>query len=392
MPKLTESLPKYRKHRASGQAVVTLHGTDHYLGPWKSKASLVEYDRLIAEFLANGRQVPVSRKDSLAVSELLVRYWQFAKQHYRKDGKPTSSLQEVKATLRPIRRLYGSTPAAQFGPLALKAVRQTMIDAGLVRDTINKRIGCIKRVFKWAAAEELVPASVYHGLVTVAGLQFGRSPAAESARVKPVPESDVQAVLGHLPAIVADMVLVQRLTGCRPSEVCMMRPGDIDRSEDVWAYRPESHKTEHHGKERVIFIGPKAQQILTPYLLRPAEAYCFSPAEAEEKRRAEQHANRQTPLSCGNRPGTNRRRKPKRHPGDHYTRDSYRRAIHRACDLAGIDHWGANRLRHSAATEVRREFGLEAAQVVLGHASADISQVYAERDAELARDVIRKIG
>ena len=48
MPKLTYSLPKYRKHRASGQAVVTLNGRDFYLGPHGSKVSKMEYDRLIA--------------------------------------------------------------------------------------------------------------------------------------------------------------------------------------------------------------------------------------------------------------------------------------------------------------------------------------------------------
>ena len=52
MPKLVDSVPKYRLHRASGQAVVTIQGRDFYLGPWKSKASRVEYDRLIGEWLA----------------------------------------------------------------------------------------------------------------------------------------------------------------------------------------------------------------------------------------------------------------------------------------------------------------------------------------------------
>ena len=60
MPRLTAATPKYRHHRASGQAVVTIAGKDHYLGPWKSKASKVEYDRLIGEWLAAGRPSPPS--------------------------------------------------------------------------------------------------------------------------------------------------------------------------------------------------------------------------------------------------------------------------------------------------------------------------------------------
>ena len=178
----------------------------------------------------------------------------------------------------------------------------------------------------------------------------------------------------------------------RPAEVCVLRPCDVDRSGDVWLYRPASHKTQHHGKERVVFFGPQAQSVLLRYLARAPEDYCFQPRDSEAKRRAAQHAARKTPLSCGNRPGTNRKRKPKKQPRDHYTTDSYRRAIHYACDKAGIERWSPNRLRHSAATEIRKKFGLEAAQVALGHSTADITQVYAERDRGKGIEVARQIG
>ena len=199
------------------------------------------------------------------------------------------------------------------------------------------------------------------------------------------------------------MVRLQRLTGCRPAEVCILRPCDVDTSGDVWLYRPGSHKTEHHDRERVICVGPKAQDVLRPYLLRPAESYCFCPQESEHKRLAIRHENRRVPLSCGNRPGTNRKRRPKRRAGERYTTDTYRRAIHRAVELANrerkeqgegepLPKWSPNRLRHTAATEIRKRFGLEAAQVTLGHATADVSQIYAERDLSLAVEIMRKIG
>jgi hypothetical protein len=41
---------------------------------------------------------------------------------------------------------------------------------------------------------------------------------------------------------------------------------------------------------------------------------------------------------------------------------------------------------------VRREHGLEAAQVILGHSKADITQVYAERDLSKGLQVARAIG
>jgi integrase len=59
---------------------------------------------------------------------------------------------------------------------------------------------------------------------------------------------------------------------------------------------------------------------------------------------------------------------------------------------APIPDWSPNQLRHAAATEIRKKFGLEAAQVVLGHSTADITQVYAERNQALAAQVIRQIG
>jgi integrase len=189
------------------------------------------------------------------------------------------------------------------------------------------------------------------------------------------------------------MVQVQRLTGARPGETCDMRPKDINRNTgSVWEYVPQSHKTEHHEQSRVIFIGPKSQEILLPYLLRPPEAYCFSPSEGEEKRRELRHQERTTPMSCGNKPGTNRSRKPRRRPGERYTTGSYGRAIGRAAEAAGVDSWSPHRLRHSFATEVRKSHGLEAVQVCLGHSKADVTQVYAQRDFTLAAEVASQIG
>jgi integrase len=267
-----------------------------------------------------------------------------------------------------------------------------MIDNGWSRGYINKSIGRVRRCFKWAVENELVRPDMYHGLMAVSGLRKGRSEACEPGPVQPVDDATVQATLPHLMPVVADMIRLQRITGCRPQDVCNLRPCDVDMSGDVWLYRPDTHKTEHHDRERIIPIGPKGQDILRPYLLREKESHCFRPIDSEKKRRAEQHANRTTPLSCGNRPGTNRKRKPKRTAGEQYTTESYRRAIHRACDKAGIDRWSPNRLRHSAGTEIRKRYGLEAAQVILGHASADVTQVYAERDLQKAVEIMREVG
>ena len=61
-------------------------------------------------------------------------------------------------------------------------------------------------------------------------------------------------------------------------------------------------------------------------------------------------------------------------------------------DKDPLTRWSPNRLRHSTATEIRKRSGLETAQVTLGHATAGVSQIYAERDLNLAAEVMRKIG
>jgi integrase len=417
MPRLVQALPRYRKHRASGQAVVTLNGVDFYLGPHGTKASRQEYDRAVAEWLANGRQAPTPAA-GLSVLELIDRFWTFAAQHYVKDGEPTGEIGALRAALKPVYDLYGPTPAANFGPLALEAVRGRMVAAGWSRGTVNRSVNRVRRLFRWGVSKQLIPAGVAQALEAVDGLRRGRTEAPEAPPVLPVDVATVDATLEHLPPIVADMVRLQRLTGMRPAEVCILRPRDLDRSGDVWMYRPESHKTEHHGRERVVYIGPRAQSVLLRYLARDAETFCFRPCDSMAKHLAARRDARQTPENVGNRPGSNRVRRPRRQAGERYDVDAYRRAIHRAADKAfphpdlstiarreltadqaaelaawqSTRRWSPNQLRHAAATDVRRDFGLEAAQVVLGHAAANVTQVYAERDAAKGREVAKAIG
>ena len=176
-------------------------------------------------------------------------------------------------------------------------------------------------MFRWAVAEDQLPSAAYDALAALSGLRKGKSAALEPAPILPVPDAVLEATLPHLPAVVADMVRFQRFTGCRPGEVCRLRPCDVDRNSEVWVYCPASHKTEHHGRERRIFIGPQAQAILLPYLLRDPEACCFSPAESERQRRARQREQRKTPLTQGNRPGTNLVAAPQLQPRLQYDKD-----------------------------------------------------------------------
>jgi len=404
---VVSKVPSYRRHKPTGQAVVTLSGKDHYLGKWNTAASRAEYDRLIGEWLAAGRCWPTVAQADLTVAEVALRYWRFAESYYVKNGVPSPFLTTIRLALRHLRKVYGPTLVRDFGPLALRAMQERFVRGGHSRSYVNKLCAVLCRMFKWGVSLELVPVTVHQALTAVPGLRKGRTAAREPVPVRPVNDEIVNATLSYLPTIAADMVRLQRLTGCRPGEVCLLRPCDVDTSEAVWSDRPESHKTEHHGRDRVIFIGPKGQDVLRPYLLRDKAAYCFVPAESERKRNAVKRENRQTPMTPS-QARRRRKRHPRRSPGDRYCTASYRRAITRAASkanrerekqaaAAGVDpillpNWHPNQLRHSAATEIRRQFGLEAAQVALGHSQADVTQIYAERDMTLAAEVMRKIG
>jgi integrase len=312
--------------------------------------------------------------------------------------------------LRPLLRLYGKTRAIDFGPLRLKAIRQEMIDAGRARTNINRHMVRVRGVFKWAVENEMIPSSIFHGLMAVSGLRRGRCAAKESAPVRPVPVEHVNATLPHVSPQVAAMIQLQLLTGMRPGEVVLMRGQDLDTTGKLWVYRPHRHKTQIHGHAREIYIGPKGQEIIRPFLKTDLAAYLFSPADAEAYRRELLHAQRTTPMSCGNKPGSNRRRKPKRVPGERYDVAAFYLAVRRGCDRAfppsadlGDDsaalktwrkehRWHPHQLRHTAATELRKSYGLEAAQVILGHRTLTVTQVYAEKNAAEAQRIMGAIG
>ena len=272
----------------------------------------------------------------------------------------------------------------------LKALRQVMIDEGLSRGVVNQRVGRIRRMFKWAVAEELVLEPVYRALLAVDGLKAGRSSAREIGPVQPVLDEHVNATLPLLSRPLRGLVQVQRLTGMRPGEVMRMRGCDLDTSGAVWCFRPSHHKTSWRGKTRVVLIGPRCQEVLQPFLKPDPQAYLFSPVDGREEWFAAKRAARKTKVQPSQR--SRRKANPRRKPRECYSRHSYGSAIARACVKAGVPRWHPNQLRHTRATEVRGEFGLEAAQVVLGHARANITEVYAERNQALAELVAAKTG
>src|SRR5262249_15611912 len=139
--------------------------------------------------------------------------------------------------------------------------KEKFLRTGLARGVINQRINRIRRMFRWAVENELVPSNVLHALLAVKGLQRGRSSARETAKVRPVSLALVQDTLRHLTPTVADMIRLQLATGMRSGEITIMRGCDIDMTGGpIWIYRPRHHKTAHHDFERLVALGPSSQQ------------------------------------------------------------------------------------------------------------------------------------
>ncbi|OHB78595.1 MAG: hypothetical protein A2V98_24640 [Planctomycetes bacterium RBG_16_64_12] len=81
---------------------------------------------------------------------MIAHYWRFAKTCYVKGGRPTDTQDHIRLVLKDLRRTYGHNRAADFGPLALKALQQNMARAGCSRKYINTQMGRLVQVFKWA--------------------------------------------------------------------------------------------------------------------------------------------------------------------------------------------------------------------------------------------------
>jgi integrase len=435
MARTRNPIPSYLPHKQSGRARAVWTdqtGTRRFRllpGAFDSPESRSAFAALVLELDAAPHQVQAAEPAGLTLAELLLAYLEHAERHYRTpDGKPTSEIYEVKIVVRALRELYGDKPVAEFGPLCVKAARQRWVTEGRSRTECNRRVALVKRIFKWAVAEELAPPAAYQAVAAVAGLQKGRTPARETEPVEQVDDAVVDATLPYLNRHVRGLVEFQRLTGCRPGEACTVTRRDLDTGGHIWLYKPLHHKTAHRGKTRVIAVGPRAQALLREFFTPDIDDYLFSPRRAVEELMAARSARRKTPRYPSHvaRNAAKRVHAPRRLLRERYDRGSYGLALDRACDRAfpppaplaqregetrarwwgrltpaqraeveawrASHRWHPNQLRHSFATRVRKHHGLEAAQVLLGHARADVTQVYAERNEQLAASVVAKIG
>src|SRR3954469_25082206 len=117
-------IPQPRLHKPSGQLRVRHQGRDLYFGPFDDPASHEKFEQWRAELLVRNVLPGSATKPEgpgATINFVLLAYLEYAEVYYRKDGKPGPEFTAMKAVARPIKDLYGSLPATQFGPLALRA-------------------------------------------------------------------------------------------------------------------------------------------------------------------------------------------------------------------------------------------------------------------------------
>jgi len=382
--------PGYCLHKPTGQAYVNLGGRVIYLGPHDTDESRERYNRVKAEWLVNRHSPKFRPKISSGptMAEVCLEYLDFAETYYS-----VGEYKNLKLAIQPVSELFATMPAKDFDILKFEQCQAWWLkDSSRSRQYINQQCKKLLRVIRWAASKKKMEAKQYDECRLFTPLKAGRTPAREAKKITCVARALVDATKKHMTPVLRDMVTFQELTGCRPGEVCSITPSMIDRSEEVWRILLVKHKTAYLGKDRTIYLGPQAQAVLRPYLLRGADEPCFSPIESERQRLQAKHDARVTPLSCGNVPGSNRTRRPSRTPGVAFSTGSYARSIKNACLRAKVEPWAPNRLRHNAATSIRKTFGLDGAQVILGHSGIGVTQSYAEVDIAKAVHIAKQVG
>lgn len=398
------NLPTKLNRNSRGQAWCWYDGKKRWFGRFDTADSHRQFEAWVATLPENretGRAVIGTAKDT-TLAMLSAAFMAYAEEHYRQDGEPTGEADNVRLAMRPALKLYGKIPVNRFGPKLLKDVQKHMVADGLARNTINSRINRIRRVFKWGVSEQIVPPETLVMLQTVRGLLEGRTDAVETDPVLPVPEYQILAVKPHVMSPVWGMIQFGWRTGARPGETVGLRWCDIDAEQDVWLFRPSKHKTRHKQKKRVVSIGPNLQKLLhelggndTDYVFRPADAMAesglnFATGECYSIQSYRTAIIRACELAFGC--PTELRIDSTRRKYSLESQAEFAERRRQSCDWRSQNVWSPNQLRHNYGTDARRQLGIEAAQVGLGHGDIKTTQRYAEPNVKEAIEYARLYG
>jgi integrase len=352
----------------------------------------------------------------LTIGELLAEYraWAEKRKTSVRGDKQHPALRfitRVERFLAP----YASWPITGFGPDELEAVREAMIEyqyacgkegdkatlKHYTRRGINDSIKWIHTIWDWGHGRHFVPHSYVQGLKEVRPLKMGDSRTVDNSRRLRVTDEEFWKVIPETSKVIGDMLQLIWYTAMRPYEVCDMRPFDILTDDaDCWLYIPGrdrtpvgKHKTTHFERVKVVPLTRKCQLILKSRIKKwNSKEYIFSPEEGMAEFLAKKAKNRKTPLSCGNRPGTNRKEHPLIKPGNSYDANALANALARACKRAGVDKIRPYDLRRTKATGIRSILGKEAAKVLLGHTRTTTTDIYLLDEVQEAVKVAKQLA
>lgn len=356
--------PSLCTHRRTGRAYATDPATGKQIqfGLAGTKEAEQAYQRWIGSLAARRVDVASGAPPGMTptISELIADYHAWAKKYYVKRGRTTTEFVLIEKNSDTLLRLFAGELASSFGPTQLKAVRSAYIAENWNRQTINNQMSRLTRMFRWGVEHELIRPEQLVALRAVKGLARGRCEARESKPILPVSAEHVRKAAAKCKGHMRAMLLIHLATGMRSGELVEMAVSRIDTTKEPWQYIPTHHKNEHRGKERFIYLGPEARELLLPWL----------------------NATKQR---GGERIWLTRDR-------GHMTVDIYSANIQRACERAGVPRFRPLQIRHRAATSFREAAGIEGAQALLGHSHLKTTEIYAEQQTALARDTIEKIG
>ena len=375
----SRATPKYRRH-ATGQAFVYLNKHSIYLGLYGSPESHAKYRQTVAAWLNSGGFLPKAPgDDGITVAEFGARYIAFLR---GRSGRSTFS--GAKNVTDMLVKHYAWLNVDQLRPPVVRDLHRKLIEKGNCLATIRDRMVRLRMMLRWAVGEELILPVVLDRVraVTLPTEHEGVRVTQDRA---PVADKVVAATLPHLTPVLKDMILVQRLSGCRPGEVCRLRWADIDQSDPTktgeWLYSPKKHKTQRKGTIRTIGLGPECRTILEKYRHRDPAVPIFSPRESERQRLDVQRARRKSAPTPSQRQrsaeAAQRALTRPRHPREGFTADTYNRALQNVLTKRDLPAWTPHQLRHARGHELVGLLGIHAVQAALGHSDLRMAQHYA---------------
>jgi len=390
MPKIT-AVPQIKRDR--DYAYVRSNGRKIQLGKWGTPEVDKAYRQFVKTWAANPTAAVIKAGEQVFLDQLCLAFLQ-ARSNQNDHGN-------YKTAIEVLLSVYSGTPVELFDFSALEVVRDQFIGRGYSRTHINKLTSLVRSIFYWGVPRKLVPTSVAESIRYLKPLREGQTKAPENTPRQDVPDEVVERTLPYLLPTVAAMVSVQRAACMRPSEVCCMKVGEIDRSGDIWKYTPRWHKNSWRGHGKTVRLGEYEQAILAPYLVgKQPDDPVFSPKTALQEKAARDAAKRKTKVQ----PSQVKRKEqavknPKRKVKDFYTTASYGKSVAKAIERANnrlhddekIEHWSVYQLRHAAISEiVKRTGSVDIARAVAGQKSIKVTLGYCHADDEIADREARK--